>query len=127
MTALLEFKQLTCRYARHTALQGIDLSVRPGQVVGIVGESGAGKSTLLRLALGLVPASAEVSGSVRFKEEQLLGGNPEKLRQLRGKHLGMIFQNSRDALCPVRRIGDQVAEYAREHVDLSKHEENEKK
>lgn len=122
MTALLEFKQLTCRYARQTALQGIDLSVRPGQVVGIVGESGAGKSTLLRLALGLVPASAEVSGSVRFKEEQLLGGNPEKLRQLRGKHLGMIFQNSREALCPVRRIGDQVAEYAREHVDLSKAE-----
>jgi len=122
MTPLLEFTELQCRYGRQMVLQDINLQVRTGEIVGIVGESGAGKSTLLRLALGLVPEGAEVAGSVRFRGKELLSGEPEALRQLRGRHLGMIFQNSREALCPVRRIGDQVAEYAREHVDLSKAE-----
>jgi len=96
----LRFDDVTVRYGRTTAVDGVSLVVPEGQVVGLVGESGSGKSTLARAAVGLAPMS---SGSIT------LGGQPVPMR---GRHrpLQMVFQDPYSSLDPRMTVGESVAE-----------------
>ncbi len=113
---LLEIRDLTLsfqtRYGLVQALNGVSLTVGHRERVGVVGESGSGKSVTAQAVLGLVPA-AEVSGEIYFDGEDLLKVSPARLRQVRGREIGYIFQDPLSALDPVRTIGDQISETLR--------------
>ncbi len=91
------------------AVRGISFDVREGEAVGIVGESGCGKSATVQAMLRLTPAS-RISGKVLFEGEDLLLKNEKDLRAVRGRKIGMVFQDPMTALNPTMKIGAQIAE-----------------
>ena len=107
--ALLEVTGLRIDYGGRPAVRDVTLSVSPGEVLGIVGPSGSGKSTLLQAILGLLPPEAAVTaGGIRFRGEDLLRCPLPRLRQLRGREIGMVFQNTAASLCPTRTVWAQL-------------------
>src|ERR1700704_4632047 len=100
------------------AVRGIYFALAPGDVLAIVGESGCGKSITSLTVLGLLPKTARISGSVRFKGRELLGLPDRELRHVRGRQIAMVFQDTMTSLNPVYRIGAQLIETLRAH-DLS--------
>lgn len=116
---LLQIQGLTISYAtrgvERCVVEGADLSLQAGQCLGLVGESGSGKTQLLLSILGLLPAVAQVRGSIRYRDTELLGQPPVILNRIRGARIAMVFQNPLAALNPYRRIGDQLAEVVRVH------------
>ena len=104
------------------AVRGVDLTLAAGDVLGIVGESGSGKSVTMRAVLGLLPPTARIRGSVRFHGQELLGRSRRLLRALRGKRIGMIFQDPMTALNPVITIGEQIVEAIRIHDRAISHQ-----
>ena len=92
------------------AIRNLSLSIARGESLGVVGESGSGKSLTSAAIMGLLPANAEVSGSIRFCGEELIGAKESELRKLRGKRLAVIAQDALSALNPVQTIGKQIAE-----------------
>ena len=106
---------------RVQAVRGVDLVVRSGEVLGVVGESGSGKSVTMLAAMGLLPRTAEIAGSVRLRGEELRGASKERLRRIRGKEIAMIFQDPMTSLNPVFTVGAQIVEALRTHnKELSK-------
>jgi peptide/nickel transport system ATP-binding protein/oligopeptide transport system ATP-binding protein len=99
-----------------TAVDGVDLDVQPGEVLGIAGESGSGKSVTLRAMLGLLRAS--VSGRVLWRGRELIGLPERQLRRVRGGEIGIIFQEPMTALNPVLSVGMQILENLKEHTPL---------
>ncbi|WP_236831584.1 ABC transporter ATP-binding protein [Blastococcus sp. KM273128] len=97
------------------AVRGVDYTLRPGEVLGIVGESGSGKSVTSLAVMGLLPASARVTGSVRYRGEELLGLRDKDMSLLRGSGISMIFQDPMTSLDPVYKVGDQIEETLRIH------------
>ena len=103
------------------AVRGLDFRVDAGEVLAIVGESGSGKSASAMAIIGLLPPYAEVSGSVRLHEDELIGLGDQQMSRIRGNKIGTVFQDPMSALTPVYTVGDQVAEALRTHQrDLSK-------
>lgn len=92
------------------AVRGIDFDVRPGRTLGIVGESGSGKSVTSMAVMGLLPETADITGSIRYRGNELLGMSDRKLSTFRGKELSMVFQDPLSSLTPVFTIGDQIIE-----------------
>ena len=97
------------------AVRGVSYSLRPGEVLGIVGESGSGKSVTSLAVMGLLPGSANITGSVKFRGRELLGLNDRQMSSIRGKSLAMVFQDPMTSLDPVYKIGAQIAETVRQH------------
>ena len=100
------------------AVDGVDLDVQPGEVLGIAGESGSGKSVTLRAILGLVRAPGQVSGQVLWRGRDLIGRPERELRRVRGGEIGIIFQEPMTALNPVLSVGLQILENLKEHTQL---------
>jgi oligopeptide/dipeptide ABC transporter ATP-binding protein len=113
-TSLLELRALTLRIGRGTTpttvLRSIDLTIRSGDSLGLVGESGSGKSQLLLAILGLSPPSAIVTGSIRYRDQELVGASRQQLMSVRGAEIGMVFQDPASALNPYLSIGTQLTE-----------------
>jgi oligopeptide/dipeptide ABC transporter ATP-binding protein len=84
-------------------------------VLGIVGESGSGKSVTSMAIMGLLPGSARITGSIRFRGQELLGMRDAEMSAIRGKSIAMVFQDPMTSLDPVYRIGSQIAETVRQH------------
>ena len=128
--ALLEVNELAVEFAtaggRVQAVNGISFAVEPGEIVAIVGESGSGKTAAALSVLGLIPQPPGriVGGRASFQGEDLLQLGEEKLRQIRGRRISMIFQEPMTSLNPVLSIGRQLTEAMRLHLDLSKKEAN---
>ncbi len=123
--ALLTVEALTVAFpserGRIRAANGISFEVRAGETVGIVGESGSGKSVTLRALIGLVAAPGRIeSGSVRFDGRDLSSAKPAVLRAIRGKEIGMIFQDPMGSLNPLLRVGDQLCEVLRVNLGLKR-------
>jgi len=124
---LLEVRDLrtTFRTARGPlrAVDGVSLSLDRGKTLGVVGESGSGKTVLSRSIMGLLPLQGvERSGSVLFEGRELVGLPPKQLRSLWGARISMVFQDPMTSLNPVVRIGRQITEPLREHLDMDKAE-----
>ena len=119
MVALLDIRDLVLRYRTEQgpvpALRGVDLTVAPGEIVGVAGESGCGKSTLASTVLRLQPKDAEVSGEVLVGGADVLTMGWGDLRAVRWAEASIVFQGALHSLNPVRRVGDQIAEPIRVH------------
>jgi peptide/nickel transport system ATP-binding protein len=102
------------------AVRGVSYAVHEREVLGIVGESGSGKSVSSMAVMGLLPKSARISGRVHFRGEDVLAMSPRRRRGLRGRAIGMVFQDPMTALNPVRTVGDQLAESVLSHQVLSR-------
>jgi peptide/nickel transport system ATP-binding protein len=117
--SLLEVTDLTVVFPtdaeRVNAVRGMDFHVAAGEVVALVGESGSGKSATAMAVVGLLPEYAEVSGSVRLHGDELLGLSDNRMSDIRGKTIGMVFQDPMSALTPVYTVGDQIAEALEVH------------
>ncbi len=106
--SLLDVTGLSIRYDGQAVVDGVDLFVERGESVGLVGESGSGKSQSALAILGLLPARAQVSGSIEFDGQQVLGADDALLDRLRARRIGMVFQDPMQALNPYLRIGVQL-------------------
>ncbi len=105
------------------AVDGVDLTVGRGAMLGVVGESGCGKSVTLLAVMGLLPkGECDVSGAVRFDGVDLLRLPDRALRDLRGDRLAMIFQEPMTSLNPSYTIGEQIIEAIVRHRGVSRHE-----
>jgi peptide/nickel transport system ATP-binding protein len=104
------------------AVDGVSFTVAPGETLGIVGESGCGKSVTALSVLRLLPArlGRTVAGSVRFEGRELLALTEGEMRDIRGNHIAMIFQEPMTSLNPVLTIGHQIAESVRIHMGLGR-------
>jgi oligopeptide/dipeptide ABC transporter ATP-binding protein len=106
------------------AVDGISFSVEKGRTLGIVGESGCGKSVTALSIMGLIPRPPAriVSGSVLFEGRDLAKLSERQLEEVRGKDIAMIFQDPMTSLNPTLKIGTQIVESIRRHLDMSKDE-----
>ncbi len=106
------------------AVNGISYELNEGDSLGIVGESGCGKSVSSLAIMGLVarPAGRVARGSILFQGQDLLDISSEEMRQIRGSHIAMIFQDPMSSLNPVYPIGRQIEESLRLHLNMSKPE-----
>ncbi len=106
------------------AVDGVDLEVREGEVVGVVGESGCGKSVMALSVLRLLPQPPAfyAGGAIRFRGTDLLKVSGEEIRQIRGNRISMIFQEPMTALNPVFTVGNQLSEVFRAHQHLPRAE-----
>ncbi|WP_332719574.1 ABC transporter ATP-binding protein [Pelagibacterium mangrovi] len=103
-----------------TAVDGISFSIMPGEVLGVVGESGAGKSMTGTAIMGLVDRPGEVSATaIKLKGERIDGLDEEGYRKIRGKRIGMVFQDPLTSLNPLYTVGEQLIETIRSHLPLS--------
>ena len=125
MSAILTLSNVGVSFRSRAAVQpapavaSVSLALEPGEIFGIVGESGSGKSTLANAVMGLLPASAAVSGSILLNGRELVGLGDDALRQIRGDEVSMIFQDPSASLDPTWPVGDQIAETIRAHRDVS--------
>lgn len=116
--ALLSVSDLSIGFGQTAAVEGIGFTLARGETLALVGESGSGKSVTALSILGLQPPSAKLTGSIRINGEELMGAAPDRLRQIRGNRVGMIFQEPMTSLNPVHSIGRQIAEVLATHQGL---------
>lgn len=117
---LLEIKNLQVAIQSHEetiqAVRDVTLTLREGEKLGIVGESGSGKTVLMKAILQLLPATAQIeSGSITYQGQDLLQLSEADLQTIRGKEIGMIFQDPMTSLNPTMKVGAQIIEGYRRH------------
>jgi peptide/nickel transport system ATP-binding protein len=121
---LLSVEDLSVRFETDDgvvqAVDSLSFTLDEGEVLGVVGESGCGKSVSLMSLLRLLPPSAKVSGRADFDGENLLSASSKRVRRIRGREIAFVFQEPMTSLNPSFRVGNQIAEVLREHLDLSK-------
>ena len=101
------------------AVDGVTFSIERGKALGIVGESGSGKTVLSRAIMGLLPKRGTVqSGSVRFAGQEILGLSARQMRHLWGREMSMIFQDPMSSLNPLMKVGRQITEPLKIHLDM---------
>ncbi|HNQ15234.1 MAG TPA: ABC transporter ATP-binding protein, partial [Pyrinomonadaceae bacterium] len=125
MTHLLEVKNLQTHFPTRAglvqAVNDVSFNIDEGELLGLVGESGCGKSiTALSVMRLIAPPGKIAGGSIKFKGEELTDASDERMREIRGNDIGMIFQDPMTSLNPVYTVGEQIAEALRLHRKLNK-------
>jgi oligopeptide/dipeptide ABC transporter ATP-binding protein len=127
---LLEVTDLRVRFRSRGetvhAVQGISYTVEPGRTLAIIGESGSGKTVSAYAVLGLLPRTAQVSGSIRFNSVEIVGLGERELQKHRGRNVAMVFQNPERSLNPTMKVGNQITEAIRRHLPLSREQARER-
>lgn len=113
--SLLDIRDLSIRYDDVAVVSNVNFSIEAGEAVGLVGESGSGKTQTALGILGLLPSSADVSGSVRFDGAELVGASENSLDSVRARRIAMVFQDPAQALNPYVRIGKQLRRVVTAH------------
>jgi peptide/nickel transport system ATP-binding protein len=118
---LLELRSLAVEYGRVRAVDGVDLAIGEGEVVGLAGESGCGKTTVANAVLQILRPPARIAGgSVLYRGEDLVAKKPEELRRFRWRNVSMVMQSAMNALNPVMRVGDQFVDTMRAHERIDR-------
>ena len=126
MSDILKIEDLVIQYDTDSgcvhALNGLSLTLREGETLGLVGETGAGKTTLARSIMGLIqcPPGKIVSGKILYRGEDLLTMKEKHRQSIRGKEISMIFQDPMTSLDPVTTVSDQIAEAVMAHEKIGK-------
>ena len=122
---ILEIRDLVVKYntdeATIHAVNGVNLNVKKGETMGLVGETGAGKTTIARSILRILqtPPAKVHSGQILYHGEDIMNKTEAEMRKIRGEKIAMIFQDPMTALNPVMTVGEQIAESVRYHEGLS--------
>ena len=120
---MISVKHLSKKFGDVTVLKDISLDIKEKEVVVIIGPSGSGKSTIIKAVMGLLGEEGLVTkGDIWYKGKNLTDMSTKELRRYLGKEIGMVFQDCKSALCPVRKIGVQIHEAVSEHEKASRHE-----
>ena len=116
---MLKINDLQVAYgSEHLVVDRFHLSMEPSEIISIVGESGSGKTTVIRAVLGALPACGRIlGGNITFHGEDISTYGKDTWREVRGKKIAMIFQDSGGTLNPIRKIGSQFTEYIVEHSE----------
>jgi peptide/nickel transport system ATP-binding protein len=124
---LIELRGLTVEYGSDEgalrAVDGVDLSIARGEILGLAGESGSGKSTIANAMMQILRPPARIAGGqILFESHDLTAKSREELRKFRWRNVSMVFQSAMNALNPVMRVGDQFIDMMRAHERISKRE-----
>jgi peptide/nickel transport system ATP-binding protein len=124
-TTLLELRRLRVEYGAGDklvrAVDGVDLAIHAGEIVGLAGESGCGKTTVANATMQILrPPARLAGGSVLFQGADLVGKSVEELRRFRWRNVSMVFQSAMNALNPVMRVGDQFVDMMRAHERIDR-------
>ena len=119
MSVLLQIQNLSAAFGAHSVLEGVSLTVKTGEKHALIGESGSGKTVLAQGVMQLNP-DVTFSGSLCFHGRELLCASATTLRRIRGREIGMVFQEPMTALNPVMPVGKQIAEVLTLHLGLPK-------
>ena len=127
MEPLLQVEHLTICYNGKTIVQDVSFTVGAGEILGIVGESGSGKSTIIKAAMGLLGTGGMVTrGDISYRGENVVDMSVKERRRFLGPEMGMVFQDCKSALCPIRTVGKQIYESLSEHEKITKKEARER-
>ena len=116
--SILEVNDLSVAFGDRTVVDNVSYTLQRGRTLGIVGESGSGKSVSSMALMGLLPKKATVSGTAMLNGTNLLSLTEDEFRAIRGRRIGMIFQEPMTSLNPVQKCGAQVLEMLRQHEDV---------
>jgi len=131
MSTLLDVKDLTVEFATRRgivqAVKQVNVSLAKGETLGIVGESGSGKSVTSYAVMRILDRAGRIAeGSITFSGIDVKDATESAMRDLRGREMSMIFQNPRAALNPIRKVGDQIEDVLRQHVQTADMDRGEK-
>jgi oligopeptide transport system ATP-binding protein len=119
--SLLEIADLSIHIRGGRSLvEGVSLTVEPGEIVGVAGESGSGKTVTAMTSLGFLPAGATATGEIRLNGADVLSMTPKQLQRIRGTEVAMVFQDPMTSLHPMLNIGTQLTEHLRVHKGLGR-------
>lgn len=119
MNPLLKTEHLTIFYDSQPVVKDISFTLQKGEILGIVGESGSGKTSIIKGILGLSQNGMEIQGDIWFQGQKLTEMPGKEMRKLLGPQIGMVFQDCKASLCPVRKVGDQICESINQHEHVS--------
>jgi len=121
MDALLTYDSVEISFGGTPVVRNISFSLQSGEILGLVGESGSGKSTIIKAAIGILGSNGMVTkGDIWFEGKNLPDLPEKEMRRIRGRKIGMIFQDAGASLCPIRTIGEQIFESMVAHRSITK-------
>lgn len=122
MEPLLQVEHITICYNGKPVVKDVSFDLKQREILGVVGESGSGKSTVIKAVMGLLGGGVITRGDIYYKGQNVVEMPPKELRKLLGPEIGMVFQDCKAALCPIRTVGAQIYEAVSEHEKVTKKE-----